>query len=694
MIGYPASFIKASDNLNDVTLTQETKDVFYIEPDIKNIILKLDSRYASINEKQYKLNSAPTIIDGKVYIPLKFMLDEVLDGTGNFEPKSRRVTIKKYGKTILLTEGQKTAIINNSKVSIEAAPIIQDGVCLVPLKFLSEAFNIPFTFDNQLNTIYFKLTEDLTIAVEGNRPKAKFSFDKDSYIAGQEITINDESNDADGDTLIQKQWQIDDDKNNRMTNLQSFLNRPEEGSHTISLRVKDSKRNWSEWYTQVITILPNEKPIVSELNLSQNSLAQGEKIDIKHSFENEEWEKISEEIWSYRYLDSNNSKNESTIGKPLALFYPGKFAIELQLVDAYGNISEKKEAILTITDKVEQSELDFKFKEGKVGTLVDNFKNVNYSNYELINNYSVKDTGAKLLMSNSPESVMQKGVLYKDVVKGQGRILYHHRNMINDTSENKRFVIIMENKNDYPITITKRRQGSKGPTEDILYAGSLALKDFLDKDFYEEYKLKKGETKYLYDTGTKQWNKGATVSGMIEFYSSEQVHITVAMVGEDTQLSHIKALPVLKRDGIHSRGSFENADRYYNIILDNDKPYKIALGKPKNNMENWLQGYDAITGQQVTNKGNYGMIYRMRINTKEDTGILFSIIGNIYKGAIGFTDGGSYAMPQGGILKNIQPSVVAGIAKEGEILEVIYVLPNGSAAPNLFCFIPKSQWNK
>ncbi|MDF2612951.1 MAG: copper amine oxidase N-terminal protein [Clostridia bacterium] len=691
---YPIHSVKAEESFDTGVANETLISKLYIEPDVKNISLRINSPYATINQKKYKLSGSPTVINGKLFVPFTFIQEEVLDANGSFDVKNKRVTLNKHNKKIVLTEGKKTAMINGVLVSIDAPPIIKKGSFLIPFKFICEQFNISYIFNKAANTIQFVVADDLSREVEGNRPTAKFNFEKDVYIAGQAITVNDKSYDSNGDAIIEKEWQIDQDKEHRMAVLDGFLSRPPAGIHNVSLRVKDSKRNWSEWHTQTITIKPNESPVISEIKLSKDSYAQGEKIDIKYEYINEDWEKATEELWSYKYIDPKNTKNEITSGKPTAFFYPGKFVIELQIKDTYGNLSEKKQVTVTVTDHIKQSELDYKFEEGIIGSVVDNFRCFNYADYTLVDDYTVTDTGTKLLMSNSPESVKQKGILYKDAVQGPGRILYHHRNMINNQTENMRFVIIMENKNSFPIQVTKRREGVKGPTQDILYAGAQVLKDFLGREFYEDYTLAKGEKKYLFDTGIKQWNTGDTVSGMIEFYSDEQVHITIAMVGEDTKLKHIEELPILKRDGVHSRGTFENADRYYNLTLDNDKPYKIMLGKPANDMESWMQGYDALTGEKVMDKGNYGMVYRLRLNVKEDTGILLNVRSNIFKGAIGFTGKGSYAMPEMGLVKNTQQALVAGIVTPEKVSELLYVLPNGSAAPVLFCFIPKSLWNK
>lgn len=683
---YPLNALKASQNLSQTN--------FYIPPDYKQVELRINSPYAMINQKEKKLSSAPIIIEDKLYIPFRFIRDEMFDLQADFDAQTKTINLSQYKKSISLTEGKKIAYINGQKIAIDAAPLNHKGTLFIPFKFLCEQLDIPFTFDAATKTIQLTFVQDLKKQIKGSRPTAKFYFKENHYIAGESIEIIDESFDKDGDLIIGREWQIDDQIANRISKLDDFLQNAIPGEYNISLRVKDNKNYWSEWFTQSISILPNQPPEISEITLSKHKFAQGEEIEIGYTYENEEWEPIVEELWSYRLLGERNAEQISTQGKPKALFYPGEFIIELRLKDAYGNISEKKEERITITDQIIQTEIDYKFKKGIIGSTIDNYEKFNYQNYQVVDDYTVVDTGAKLLMSNSPESVSQKGILYQDTVQGAGRILYHHKNIFSDQTENKRLVVVIENKNEKPITVVKRRQGVRGPSEDVLYIGAHTLMDFLNQDFYQEYYLLPGEKQYFQDTGNRQWYKGNTVSGMIELYSNEEVHITVAVIGEHNGIHDLAQLPILPKDGIHTRGSFENADRYYQLNISNDQPYKLMLGLPANGMEEWLVGYDALTGERVVNKGNYGMLYALRLNVKEDTGVLFNVRSNIYKGAISYTGNRAYLMPENGFVTGVQQSFVAGIVNKQKMSELIYVLPNGSAAPVLFCFIPKSQWNK
>ena len=51
-----------------------------------------------------------------------------------------------------------------------------------------------------------------------------------------------------------------------------------------------------------------------------------------------------------------------------------------------------------------------------------------------------------MLFSDSPEYVEENGILYSDVVDGNGRIFYYH---LNNTNQNKKIAVVMENQGKY-----------------------------------------------------------------------------------------------------------------------------------------------------------------------------------------------------------------------------------------------------
>jgi len=52
----------------------------------------------------------------------------------------------------------------------------------------------------------------------------------------------------------------------------------------------------------------------------------------------------------------------------------------------------------------------------------------------------VLQSGPTLLFSDSPEVVYENGILYKDIVEGEGRVFFHH---VNGTRNTRKLAVLM-----------------------------------------------------------------------------------------------------------------------------------------------------------------------------------------------------------------------------------------------------------
>ena len=73
-------------------------------------------------------------------------------------------------------------------------------------------------------------------------------------------------------------------------------------------------------------------------------------------------------------------------------------------------------------------------------------------------------------------------------------------------------------------------------------------------------------------------------------------------------------------------------------------------------------------------------------------GVILNNRGGTFQGAVKWNNQ-VYNMPgRGTFTGTTTKAVVLGTIKKGETVTIEYLLPNGSAAPTLIGFIPKSQW--
>ncbi|MCM3783951.1 N-acetylmuramoyl-L-alanine amidase family protein [Neobacillus mesonae] len=92
-------------------------------------------------------------INSKVMIPIR-VVSEKLGYSVGWEQKTKTVTIKQDQTVIKMVAGKKTATVNGSTVSLDAAPIIKNGTTLVPIRFVGEAMGMKVSWNNSTKTVY------------------------------------------------------------------------------------------------------------------------------------------------------------------------------------------------------------------------------------------------------------------------------------------------------------------------------------------------------------------------------------------------------------------------------------------------------------------------------------------------------------------------------------------------------------
>lgn len=655
-------------------------------------VIKGDQFVLTMNSKSYlkngqsaSLTAAPLLVDGRCYIPLRFMVDQVLEGELNWNAAAHSGTISKDQVELEVTVDSKSAALNGQKTMLVAMPIIRNSVTYVPLRLLSDYFGVQAEYAGNKIMITGK---DKGI---NHKPIASFYFAESSYTEGQKVTASSTSYDPDGHKLAGKEWcVITEDQTVTHTELSNIFKNPKAGTYTIGLRVKDQYGLWSDWSYKGLTVNPNKAPEITYLGSEKNSYAQGEKITYQYFYENESWESITNEKWTYRHAEEDVSK--AILGKPDALFTEGDYIVALQLDDAYGNRSEVYETTIHITEEVLKKELSYRFTEGNVGDIIDNYQGFNYRDYEDAEIMHRSTNSGTMIMSDSPEEVTREGILYRDVIDGQGRLLIHHINKFSDASVSggsKRLVVVVENTSSSPATLTLSNKTIKGPVTDILYLGQKLLYDYLAGSPDEVITLQPGERQYIYDSKTS-WKQGMCISGLMDITTTGEVTFTMAAVSAGNTINNMDSMELFLQ-AVHPRGTFEETAINYTLHLDGMKPTKLLIGTGE---EEWVKGYDALTQDPAHNKGNYGVSYYITITATEDTGIILNPRANVFRGAIEWQGIGVYNIPTSGtIFSNTAKAVSLGTVKAGETKTFEYMLPNGSSAPVLIGFIPRSYWD-
>ena len=616
-------------------------------------------------KEEYILNITPETIQGAKFIPVQ-LLGKTLNAKVEWLAKSKKVVLTKEDEVIEMIAGEY--IVNNS------------GETLISFEVVAAKFNLEAIYNEDVKEI--RLIPLLP-------PVAQFKLLNERYIVGETIAVANESYSEGGELIVDNLWEVNgNNKSIQTKDLNKVVKTLKEGTYNIRLKVKNAKNAWSDWAEQTIIIEAYPKPVITSFAAIELDWAQGANILFEYNAESEMAIEIVESKWTYQ----KEGNTKVIQAEPVALFEKGIYTVTLQVKDEYGNWSLPATTQIHITDQVEKTELQFKLERLRYGDTLENYDKYSFQNYEPVENFLIERGGPTLLFSNSPETVIQKGVLYSDKVEGETRILYHHRNGIKDSSKNIRLVIAVENNGSEPVTITQTKGSNAGPSEDILHLGQLVTRRYFNSSLGNELVLQPNEKRYLYDTSKTSWPDEETFSGVMEFNSDKVVKVTVAAVDRNFQIKDIGSLPELQRDGVHTRGTFPEANKYYSISIPSDRPSKIMLGQKEDAMDNWIDGYDALTGTTEKNKGNYGVIYELNLNAEEKTGVLFNPRGTSFKGAYQWQNASVYLAPSIGLFKGSQQASIAGVVEKRANKRLFYTLSNGSSGPILFTFIPEGFW--
>ena len=267
----------------------------------------------------------------------------------------------------------------------------------------------------------------------------------------------------------------------------------------------------------------------------------------------------------------------------------------------------------------------------------------------------VLQNGPTLLFSDSPEMVYENGILYKDVVEGEGRVFFHH---VNGTGNTKKLAVLMRpvNKlttitwgcrgigdpdkqyyisarkgqtryfNDYKELWKKAHKNELKEKRDKRRNSTEKNKELPDYSFYQKVSdlplttLAKGEYLEVLSQGRNMQHAGARLkpdqllTGMFDFHANHPVEIVIMMCDpEEDVVKFSKDGAVLPMDEHPLRGTYRNADLTY--IIKNPiqmKWYQArALCLAGSDDAYFLTGTDRMTGVQTVNHGNYGVVYHL-----------------------------------------------------------------------------------
>lgn len=105
----------------------------------------------TLDGAKMSFDTAPKTVDGRTMVPYKALADKV-GATVAWDERTKKVTMTRDGKKVELTVGSKKALSGGQTIDLDAAPVLEGGRVLVPLRFVGESLGIWVTWNASTST--------------------------------------------------------------------------------------------------------------------------------------------------------------------------------------------------------------------------------------------------------------------------------------------------------------------------------------------------------------------------------------------------------------------------------------------------------------------------------------------------------------------------------------------------------------
>lgn len=106
-----------------------------------------------VDGRPLRLEAAPRVEQGRTLVPLRGVF-EALGAQVTFDPATQTVVAVRAGRTVILRVGSPTARVNGKQVDLEVPARVRDGRTLVPLRFVAEALGVTVRWDPAAGAVH------------------------------------------------------------------------------------------------------------------------------------------------------------------------------------------------------------------------------------------------------------------------------------------------------------------------------------------------------------------------------------------------------------------------------------------------------------------------------------------------------------------------------------------------------------
>jgi PKD repeat protein len=374
-------------------------------------------------------------------------------------------------------------------------------------------------------------------------------------------------------------------------------------------------------------------------------------------------------------------------GKQDTFFTPGTYPVTLTVTDRAGSESAAFTRYVTVEDVLYLTEEQYPIYNQPVGTSFQtdwswvwyHFTNLPYVKREITD-----DKTRTLLISDSPETIKESGILYQDTINGKARLYADH---MNGTTDKLRFAIMLRNTTDQPVTVKTTNKGETAPSIYAHLIGHVASVNFLQKEpsYAAPLIVPAGQTVVYVQMPDLFPAQGINLIYDVETDGALEVSFVAGDV-KSFPPNPLETYTRLAYDG-HVRGTFQGSDKRWDIDLATlAEPSRLTIGDGKE--DTYLQGFDTERQMEVVGMGNYGVVYKIHADKPRKMAVMLIAKGGPFKGP--FLINGQFMMaPASGVIsafKSIQ--ILARTTGTEDSFDIEFTPPAGSAFPIDLIFYP------
>ncbi|MBP1997079.1 stalk domain-containing protein [Paenibacillus eucommiae] len=542
---------------------------------------------------------------------------------------------------VLLYLDQTTAFVGKEQIQLDTPPKSINGKLYVPTKFLGDALGFPVVWDSATSTVVMK-PPGYTILLDTGKKKV--------YVNGQETPFDSVATIVNGSLLVKVTWITD------------YLG----ASYTYNTELKRVEILYTK---PAASSAPSYAPPVAKFMTGKSVYKLGEPITYVNT--------------SYDPNKKALNKNEWT-GNKEAFFTPGTYPVTLQVTNSAGLQSETYTRNITVSEEHYLTELEYPFYTTPVGGVIKSTWEYVWKHFTTIPALPVEATSSTdrtLLVSDSPEMIEEKGILYQDTINGKARFYADH---LNDTDETLIFAILATNNTDKPITLTTTNKGEVYPSIYANLIGSVASVDFLMRETYNEKIVIPPNETYVYSR-LPDYYPGQGTNLIYDVESSGELQIS--FIANDTLTKDtLSTLKPLFSD-LHVRGTFPVSTVDWKVDGSGiTKPSKLVIGN--GTTDPFVKGYDALKQKESLNFGNWGVDYNIHMENPPRMAVMVIGKGGYFKGPFRINDE-MIQVPKSGLLTAFEDiQVLAKTTGKEKSLDIVFTPPAGSNFPVDLIFYP------